>query len=68
MDDHQDTTNRQARPRRLRFSVLSIEADDAEVQDFIQRLTESDEDYAQRQLQDQSGDVSVDPPRVEPRR
>jgi len=46
--------------------MLSADADDAEVQDFIQRLTESDEAYAQRQVKDQSGDVVVEPAPVNP--
>lgn len=34
--------------RRVRFSVLSADADDTEVADFIQRLTESDDAFAAR--------------------
>ncbi len=66
MEDHQHTTMRQARSRHIRFSVLSIDADEAEVQDYIQRLTESDEAYAQRQVKDQSGDVVVETAPVNP--
>ena len=64
--DPNNTKMRRPRSARLRFSMLSADADDAEVQDFIQRLTESDEAYAQRQVKDQSGDVVVEPAPVNP--
>ena len=59
-------TSSQNRP--VRFSILSAAADVAEVQDFIQRLTESDDAFAQRQRTDRPDDASAEPPRVEQRR
>jgi hypothetical protein len=58
--DHRHTTVLQPGSRRLRFSLMSAEADDVEVQDFTLRFTESDEEYVQRQLTDHHKDVSVE--------
>ena len=63
---HDATTKTRAPDTRLRFSVLRADADDAEVHDFIQRLTESDEEYSQRQQTDHPDTASVEPAPVDP--